>query len=82
MTADDQNPVDRTDRPSEGSIGKAALYIDRLVRAMARHWLAIFNSIATVFVLLPFLAPVLMHRLRLEDSREQVEELKERLGYS
>jgi uncharacterized membrane protein len=34
--------------------------IDRVAARMARHWLAIFNTIVALFVAIPFLAPVLM----------------------
>lgn len=34
--------------------------INRLAARIARHWLAIFNTIVFVFFALPFLAPVLM----------------------
>lgn len=35
--------------------------IDRFVRWLARHWLAVFNTLVAIFVALPFLAPVFMH---------------------
>jgi uncharacterized membrane protein len=40
---------------------RAAEIVDRAVRHLSRHWLAIFNTLVAIFVLLPFLAPVLMH---------------------
>ncbi len=40
-----------------GAIGRGA---DRLVNGIARHWLLLFNLAVTVYVGLPFLAPVLM----------------------
>ncbi len=38
-----------------------AYYADKLVVGVAKHWLALFNMAWGVYVLLPFLAPVLMH---------------------
>jgi uncharacterized membrane protein len=35
-------------------------FVSRLVIWIARHWLALFNSAWAVYVLLPFLAPILM----------------------
>ena len=46
--------------PARGAADRIAGAIDRFVAWMARHWLAIFNSIVALFVLVPFLAPVLM----------------------
>ena len=49
-------------RPPQSEAGKRmTALIDRFVRWLARHWLAIFNTIVAIFVALPFLAPVLMH---------------------
>lgn len=39
----------------------AANFVNGLVIWIARHWLALFNTAWAVYVLLPFLAPVLMH---------------------
>ncbi len=47
--------------PTSGRAARFAAAVDRMVAWMARHWLPVFNTIAAVFVLLPFLAPVLMH---------------------
>jgi uncharacterized membrane protein len=35
--------------------------VDRAVLWLARHWLAVFNMVWGVFVILPWLAPVMMH---------------------
>ncbi len=35
--------------------------INRLAASIARHWLAIFNTVVFIFFALPFLAPVLMN---------------------
>ena len=35
--------------------------INRIAIGFARHWLAFFNIVVALFVLLPFLAPALMH---------------------
>jgi len=39
---------------------KLARYIDALVEAIARHWLALFNTIWGTYLLLPISAPILM----------------------
>jgi uncharacterized membrane protein len=36
------------------------LFLDRQIFQLARHWLAVFNLLTGVYVLLPILAPVLM----------------------
>ncbi len=41
--------------------GRLVTAIDRFVRWLARHWLAVFNTVVAIFVTLPFLAPVFMH---------------------
>lgn len=46
--------------PSGDRAARVSAAVDRMVEGMARHWLALFNSIVAVFVLLPFLAPLLM----------------------
>ena len=45
--------------PKKGKIDRIAGAVDRLVDRIARHWLAIFNTIVALFVLVPFMAPVL-----------------------
>ena len=51
-----------TVRPPQSEAGRRlAAMIDRFVRWLARHWLAVFNTIVAIFVALPFLAPVFMH---------------------
>jgi uncharacterized membrane protein len=47
--------------PRGGRADRISAAVDRLVARLARHWLALFNAIVAVFVLLPFLAPLLMH---------------------
>jgi uncharacterized membrane protein len=47
--------------PSGSRADRISAAVDRLVARLARHWLALFNTIVAVFVLLPFLAPLLMH---------------------
>lgn len=47
--------------PSGARMGQISAAIDRLVRWIARHWLALFNTAVGIFLALPFLAPVLMH---------------------
>jgi uncharacterized membrane protein len=36
------------------------VYIDRQIYSLAKHWLAVFNLIIGLYVLLPFVAPLLM----------------------
>ena len=46
--------------PAEGRIQAAvARRVDGVVILIARHWLALFNSLVALYLLLPFLAPVL-----------------------
>ena len=47
--------------PSGGRADRISAAVDRLAARLARHWLALFNTIVAMFVLVPFLAPVLMH---------------------
>lgn len=47
--------------PTQGAAAKLADRINRLAGGVARHWLAIFNTLAFLFVTLPFLAPALMN---------------------
>jgi uncharacterized membrane protein len=47
--------------PQGGVADRISAAVDRLAARLARHWLALFNTIVAVFVLLPFLAPLLMH---------------------
>ncbi|MBN1641707.1 MAG: DUF2085 domain-containing protein [Anaerolineae bacterium] len=51
----------RPDRPAI-SKGKRAvvLYLDRQIYRLARHWLAAFNLLIGLYLMLPFLAPVFM----------------------
>ena len=46
--------------PEGGGASQIAAAVDRMVRWLARHWLAVFNTCVAVFVALPFLAPVFM----------------------
>jgi uncharacterized membrane protein len=46
--------------PSGDRADRIAVAVDRLVGWLARHWLALFNTAAAVFVGLPFVAPLLM----------------------
>ena len=36
------------------------LFLDRQIYRMSRHWLVVFNLFMGIYVLLPFLAPILM----------------------
>lgn len=38
-----------------------ALFLNRLLYGISRHWLALFNLVVFLYVGLPFLAPALMH---------------------
>jgi uncharacterized membrane protein len=51
--------------PPGGRADRVSVAVDRLAARLARHWLALFNAIVAVFVILPFLAPLFM-RLGLE----------------
>jgi uncharacterized membrane protein len=46
--------------PASGKAAQVSAAVDRLVAWVVRHWLAMFNAIIAIFVLLPFVAPVLM----------------------
>ncbi|MBP7964053.1 MAG: DUF2085 domain-containing protein [Caldilineaceae bacterium] len=52
-----QSPPPARQADAIDAIGRGA---DRLVNGIARHWLLLFNLAVTVYVGLPFLAPVLM----------------------
>ena len=43
------------------AVDRVAGAIDRLAAWIARHWLAVFNTIVALFIAVPFMAPVLMH---------------------
>ena len=47
--------------PEEGAAKRLADAINRVALGIARHWLAVFNIVVALFIVLPFLAPVLMH---------------------
>jgi len=47
--------------PSSDQRRKVILFLDRLVFLFAKHWAAIFNTLALIYVGLPILAPVLLH---------------------
>jgi len=47
-------------RMSEGQ-RRAVILADRFIFWLSRHWLAILNALALIYVGLPLLAPVLMH---------------------
>jgi uncharacterized membrane protein len=59
MTPQEQRRKMAVSVPTKGKIDRIAGTIDRLVDRIARHWLAIFNTIVALFVLVPFMAPVL-----------------------
>ena len=46
--------------PKPGVEARISATINRLAAWLARHWLAVFNTVVAVFIGLPFLAPVLM----------------------
>lgn len=52
------NPKPISQTPTDSPLSRAA---HRLVQGIARHWLALFNLAWAVYILLPFLAPILMH---------------------
>jgi uncharacterized membrane protein len=47
--------------PAGSRADRVSAAVDRLAARLALHWLALFNAIVAVFVILPFLAPLLMH---------------------
>jgi uncharacterized membrane protein len=46
-------------RPANGMAHAAVVTADRLIHALARHWLALFNLVAGLYAGLPVLAPLL-----------------------
>ena len=50
----------RRERPDQ-SRGTFVIAADRFVFWLSRHWLAVLNILAFLYVGLPFLAPTLMH---------------------
>jgi uncharacterized membrane protein len=61
MTTEEQRGEVAATLVTEGAAGRIAGAVDRVAAGLARHWLAIFNTIVAVFVIVPYLAPVLMH---------------------
>lgn len=61
MSPDDRRKEVDVRIPEGGATERVAASIDRLVAGLARHWLAVFNTLAGIFIVLPFLAPVFMH---------------------
>lgn len=61
MAARDENAGVTVRLPEGGWSGRLARRVDRGVAWLARHWLAVFNTLVGVFFALPFLAPVFMH---------------------
>jgi uncharacterized membrane protein len=51
---------ERQARPDENS-RKLVLAADRFIFCLSKRWLAVFNTLAFLYVGLPFLAPTLMH---------------------
>jgi uncharacterized membrane protein len=60
MTAEERKGEVGAVLPRAGAAGRIAGAVDRIAVGLARHWLAVFNTIVALFVLIPFLAPVLM----------------------
>lgn len=54
-----EQPVNQP--PAPATDGVIAGFVNGLVVWIARHWLALFNTAWAIYVLLPFLAPILMH---------------------
>jgi uncharacterized membrane protein len=61
MTTNEPSSEAAATLPTDGAAGRIAGAVDRVAAGLARHWLAVFNTIVAVFVFVPFLAPVLMH---------------------
>jgi uncharacterized membrane protein len=55
-----QDPTIRPSQDAPAAISTVSDYANRLVLWIARHWLAIFNTAWATYVVLPFLAPVLI----------------------
>ena len=53
-----QPPVAPSPTPTDSKLTAAA---NNLVIGMARHWLAIFNTVWAIYLFTPFLAPIFMH---------------------
>jgi len=61
MAAEERKDEVAVSPPAGDAADRIAGTIDRLVAWMARHWLALFNTIVALFIVVPFVAPVLMH---------------------
>jgi uncharacterized membrane protein len=53
-------PTPPKKRPVTGWQRTVVITLDRIFYGLSRHWLAVFNSVAAVYVGLPILAPALM----------------------
>ena len=53
-------PKNTSSQPVATASSSISYYANKLVLGIARHWLALFNLAWATYVLLPFLAPVLM----------------------
>ena len=54
------DPTDARPQPVAMASSSISYYADKLVLGIARHWLALFNLAWATYVILPFLAPILM----------------------
>lgn len=61
MTEQKRPPDVEVRLPTTGPLARLSQAVDQLAVWLARHWLALFNTLVAVFIGLPFLAPVLMH---------------------
>jgi uncharacterized membrane protein len=61
MTTEESRSKVAATIPADGAAGRISGAVDRVAAGLAKHWLAVFNTIVAVFVAVPFLAPVLMH---------------------
>ena len=61
MSQNTESSVATRVTPSQHSMETQVVsFANKLVTGIARHWLAIFNTVWGVYILLPFMAPVLM----------------------
>ncbi len=61
MSVDNRRKEVEVRSPEGSTAARMAASIDLMVAGLARHWLAVFNTLVGIFFVLPFLAPVFMH---------------------
>lgn len=53
--------AEKTEQPVTGWRRSVVIGIDRIIYGVSKHWLAVFNIVAGLYVGLPILAPILMN---------------------